>query len=247
MKNLKYYMITLFFCIAATGMAQTKKTVKAFNKVVISPHIEVTLVVGTEESVVIEKNEVANDKVNIEVKGKVLRVYLDDAKEVTKNETIFKNGVKQKVPIYKGTILKITITYKSLEELSVRGEQSTLCKSRLSQEEFKLKIYGESLVTFNDVALDFMETAIYGESTFNIENGIVENQKITAYGEGIINLLKVENKTTRLRAYGEAEFKINASEKIKITAYGDASLEYRGKASIQRGIAIGDVEISQID
>ena len=247
MKNSKHYMIAFFLCIAAIGMSQTKKTVKPFDKVVISPHIEVTLVEGTEESVAIEKNEVANDKVNIEVKGKTLRIYLDDAKEVTKNKTIFKNGMKQKVPIYKGTILTVTITYRSLEELSVRGEQSTLCKSRLSQEEFKLKVYGESQVTFSDVALGFLETTIYGESTFNIEKGIIEDQKITAYGEGVVNLLKVENKTTKLRAYGEAEFKINASEKIKITAYGDARLEYKGTASIQKGIAMGDVDVSQID
>ncbi len=247
MKNLKYHIGTLFLCIAVMGMAQTEKTVPSFNKVVISPHIEAILVEAGEESVIIEKNKISNDKVNMEVKGKTLRIYLDDAKEVTKNKTVIKNGVKQKVPIYKGTILTVTINYKALEELSVRGEQTTLCMSPIEQEKFILKVHGESQVIFNEVTLDHMQTTIYGESLFKIEGGKIKDQKITAYGEGVIDLLAVENRATKLRAYGEAEFKVNASNTIKITAYGDAQLEYKGTASIKKGIAIGDVEISQVD
>lgn len=247
MRKLKHYIAILCLGIVTTGIAQIKQTVKPFNKVVISPHIEAILVEGDEETVTIKENKLSNNIVNIEVKGKTLRVYLDDAKEVTKSKTIVVDDTKRKVPIYKGKVLTILVTYKTLEELSTRGEQSITCESTLTQEEFNLKIYGESQVTLKNIELNNLYATIYGESELTVGKGKTTNQKITAYGEGIINLLGIDNKDTKLRAYGEAEFKINASNQIKITAYGDASLEYKGGASVKKGIAIGDVQISQAD
>jgi hypothetical protein len=246
MNTITYYIVLLCLSVITSGIAQTKD-VKSFNKVVISPHIEAVLVEGDTESVTIKDNKVSNDKVNIEVKGKTLRIYLDDAKETTKTKTVVTNGMKRKVPIYKGKVLTIEITYKTLEMLSTRGEQNITCTSDINQEEFNLKIYGESQVVLKTVALDYLQLTIYGESDFRIDSGTIKEQKITAYGESSVNLFNVDNKTSKLRAYGEAEFKINASNEIKITAYGDASLEHKGNASIRKGIAIGDLDISQVD
>ncbi len=247
MKNLIYYITIAFICIAQIAVSQTKKEVNSFTKVIISPHIEATFIEGDEESVTIEESTEPEDKINIEVKQNTLRVYLDDAKETTKNKTVVKNGVKMKVPIYKGKVLAITVTYKKLEELSIRGEQATLCKSEIDSEAFKLKIYGESQVVFNAVNFQEFDTTIYGESTLEIKKGMIKNQTITAYGEGVIDLLTIDNKTTKLKAYGEAEFKIQSSQRIKFTAYGEAKLYYKGNATIDKGLSIGDVEISRID
>ena len=246
MKTITYYIVLLCLSVITSGIAQTKD-VKPFNKVVISPHIEAVLVEGSTESVTIKDNTISNDKVNIEVKGKTLRVYLDDAKETTKTKTVVINGTKRKVPIYKNKVLTIEITYKTLETLSTRGEQNITCESAIEQEALNLKIYGESQVVLNNVTLDYLQLTIYGESEFSIASGTINEQKITAYGESRVNLFNIENETSKLRAYGEAEFKINASNEIKITAYGDASLEHKGNASIRKGIAIGDVAISQVD
>ena len=45
----------------------------------------------------------------------------------------------------------------------------------------------------------------------------------------------------------EANFQINASEAIRITSYGDARLQYKGKADINKGLNIGDVQITKMD
>ncbi|MBQ4820420.1 head GIN domain-containing protein [Aquimarina sp. MMG016] len=247
MKYLKFYAVIIFIGTAQLVTAQTKKTVNSFEKVIISPHIETTFVKGDEESVTIEQSSVSEDKINIEVKGNVLRVYLDDAKETTKNKTVVKNGIKRKVPIYKGKVLTITVTYKNINNLSLRGEQSTLCKSDIVGNKFKLKIYGESRVVFNKVTLQDFDVSMYGESTLKVKDGTINNQEITAYGEGVIDLMDVDNKTSRLKAFGETEFKINASDHIKLTAFGEAVLRYKGNPTIKKGLNIGDVEISQID
>jgi len=247
MKNLKYSLVLLLVCMSLVTLAQTKKPVESFNKVIISPHIETTFIQGDEESVTILESSEPEDKINIEVKGGTLRVYLDDAKETTKNESITKDGMKMKVPIYKGKVLTILVTYKDINALSLRGEQRTLCKSLIDEKKFILNIYGESQVTFNHVNFDTFNVDIYGESELIIKKGTTVKQNITAYGAGIINLVGVDNKSSKLKAYGEAVFKIQASKSIKFTAYGEATLRYKGDAEVNKGLSFGDYEIRRID
>ncbi|WP_296380907.1 head GIN domain-containing protein [Winogradskyella sp.] len=246
MKNLKCITIVVLVLFGQTLLAQTKKIVEPFNKVIISPHIETTFVQGDEESVTILANTLSDDIVNIEVKGETLRVYLDDAKETTKHKKVIIDGVKRKVPIYKNKVLTIVVTYKNIDELSLRGEQRTVCESLINVKEFRLKIYGESQVTFNAVNFKEFDADIYGESRLTVKEGNINNQKITAYGEGDINLVEVSNKASKLKAYGEAKFTVNASERIKFTAYGEAELYYKGTAEVDRGLSIGDSKVNRI-
>jgi len=229
MKNLKHITIIALVLISQTLLAQTKTAVTSFNKVIISPHIETTFVEGDEESVTIIDSTEPEDKINIEVKGNTLRVYLDDAKESTKSEKIEKNGRKMNVPIYKGKVLTIIVTYKNIDDLSLRGEQRTVFESLIDVEDFELKIYGESVVLFNAVNFKEFDADIYGESQLTIKEGVIDDQKITAYGECEINIVAVDNKTSKLKAYGEAKFTVNASKRIKFTAYGEAELYYKGQ------------------
>ncbi len=100
---------------------------------------------------------------------------------------------------------------------------------------------------FNEVNFKELDAAVYGESELTIEKGIVDNQNITVYGESVINLVEVKNKTSKLKAYGEAEFIVQASERIKFTAYGEAKLRYKGTANVDKGLSFGDSEIIRID
>lgn len=247
MKSLKQILIIALICTSQIMLAQTKTDVSSFTKVIISPHIETTFVQGDEESVTILDNILSDDKVNIEVNNGTLRVYLDDAKLTTKQKKVVKDGMKMKVPIYKGKVLTIKVTYKHIDNLSLRGEERTVCESLIDVEKFKLKIYGESEVTFNDVNFKEFDVDIYGESQLTIKNGTTENQHITAFGEGEINLVQVDNKTSKLKAYGEAEFKVNVSQHIKFTAYGEAELYYKGTAQVNQGLSFGDSQINKID
>jgi len=246
MKNLKILLIAVLVSMSQMILAQNKVEVESFNKVIISPHIETTFIQGTEESVTIIDSKEPEDKINIEVNGKTLRVYLDGAKEITKRKKVVENGYKQKLPIYKGRVLTIVVTYKAIDELSLRGEQITLCKSPINVDAFKLKIYGESQVIFNNISIKSLDVDIYGESMLYIKKGQTDYQKITAYGEGEINFVEVNNKISKLKAFGEAEFKVNASERIKFTAYGEAQLYYKGNAEVNKGLNIGASRIERI-
>ncbi|MCH9660865.1 MAG: DUF2807 domain-containing protein [Bacteroidetes bacterium] len=224
-------------------LAQRTVNVESFNKVIISPHIEVTFVEGITESILVENSQVADDKLNIEVAGKTLRVYLEGTKNIPKNKKEYVNGHKIKRPLYKGTQATVTITYVSINEASLRGEERISFQSRFDQEKLRLKIYGESRISFSEVKLDEMHTTIYGESILKMKAGTITKQKIVAYGESKVDMEEISNKETTVTAYGEAEFVLNASDKIKVTAFGEAVIGYKGSPIIKKGINIGDVQI----
>ncbi|WP_026449600.1 head GIN domain-containing protein [Aequorivita capsosiphonis] len=240
------FLTTLTFLCIETVFGQNIRPVEHFDKVIISPHIQVTLVQGSKETVTIEDNKVSNDKLNIEVNGKTLRIYLKDAKEVTKDTTLTENGMKMKRSIYKGTIVTATMTYKTLNDISVRGEETLVCNSLLKGNNFNLKIYGESHIYLNEVNLKKLQATIYGESVLEIKSGTIQNQKFTAYDESKVEALAIDSEETKITAYGEAEFKINASKKIRITSYGEASLQYSGDAEINKGLNVGGLKIRKI-
>ncbi|MGV8878068.1 MAG: head GIN domain-containing protein [Sphingobacteriaceae bacterium] len=247
MQNPKCYLLIIIIFLVKSSVAQNTTAVSHFDKVIVSPHIQVTFVEGAEESVTVESTSVNKEKINMEVNNNTLRVYLDGAKEVTKNEKSDDKGHNEKNPIYNGTVVKATITYKTLNTLSLRGGEIHICKSLLKGSKFKLQIYGESQVSLNEVNLQELQATIYGESTLAFKAGSVKDQKYTVYGESKINSLNIPGTTAKIVAYGAADFRVNVSDEIKITAFGNATLSYKGDPQISKGIQVGDLKINKID
>ena len=242
---LKNALVIFVLLRLSTPMSSQNRTltVKDFEKVIVSPHIQVTFKEGDEASIIIEENKLPSEVLNVEVKSKTLHLYLDRAKISSPTKKVKKDGWMQKVPIYKGTIVKATVIYKKVKSFALRGEQKFEFKSLIKQEKLRLKIYGESKVTFNNLILDYFKVAIYGESYLKINNGTIDEQKFTAYGESKINTFQSNNATTRLTAYGSGSYRFNVSKKLKVTSFGASKVVYKGNATLTKGIVIGDTEI----
>ena len=240
--------IVLLFLVATFNVEAQEKTypVQSFEKIIVSPHIEVNLVQGEKESVKIENAKVSFDKINIAVEGKALRIYLDGAKTVTKSEKYQNDDWTGKRSIYDGTMMTATITYKTLKALSIRGEEIVKALSPMNQDKLKLSIYGESKVYFNSLTTKELTVSIYGESYLEIESGSVDRQVYRAYGESEVNTSEMDNKSTKITAYGESNFRVNVSDRLKVTCYGESSINYKGEAAVDKGIVIGEAEIRKI-
>ncbi len=222
------------------------RTVKSFEKVIVSPHIEVAFEEGGLEQVTIEDADIPLEKIKIEVNGKTLRIYLEDAKFLTKNRKYKSEYGKTKRPIYQGTEATVLVHYKTLKRLSVRGEQQITLNSPIVQQKFRLVLYGESEVIFSKVAVNKLRTTIYGESKLEVKSGTIAKQKYLAYGESRVNTLGASNDITRITAYGESDFKVNVRDKIKLSAFGEALVRYEGSPNINRGIVIGKARIKRL-
>ncbi|SRR5579871_1023053 len=232
----------IFMCTAA--FAQTKISVRHFEKIIVSPHIQVTFVEGNEENVVIEKCSAPIDKIHIEVNGKTLRVYLEGAKEITKNED---DGYTGRRAIYHGTVVAATINYKALQALSIRGDETQVCQSLLAGKKFRLKMYGNPHVFLNEVNLGKLKASVYGDGELNIKTGSIGHQKYTSYGESRINTVAIDNHTTKITAFGKASFRLHVSDAIRIVSFGEASVAYEGDPTINKWFHFGEMQISKID
>ena len=241
----------LFMCfilLTLHGYSQMKEySVDRFNKVIVSPHISVTFVKGDSESVTIHSSTEPLDIMNVEVSGKTLHLYLDNAKTTTKQEKVEMDGWSGKRSIYQGTVVEATVTYQVLDELSLRGEERFECKSPIDQSKFVLTIYGESEVLLEEVKLETMNTNVYGDSEMKISSGSIGRQKITAYGETRINTEDVSTMETKITVYGEGIYRIAVEERLKVTAFGEATVEYIGSPDIDKGIILGEASIRKIN
>jgi hypothetical protein len=246
MQSFKTILSAFILLITVTATAQTK-TVDHFTKVNVSPYIQMTFVQGDEESVTINDIAVDKNKLHVEVNDKTLRIYLEGAKDISKNEKDYSDDDVEMHSLYRNTSVVATVTYKTLDALSVRGEEEHVCKSAIDGKKFTLKIYGESEVTFNELNLQELHATLYGEGSVKIKSGSVKEQDYTCYGEGRVNSLAVTGVTGRVTAYGDADIKINVSDRIKITSFGDAQIHYKGDPEVVKGLHIGDLLVDRMD
>ena len=247
MQPLKQFAAFVLLFSITFNLAAQVKTVDHFDKVIVSPYIQVTFVEGNEESVTIDNIQVSPEKLHIEVNDNTLHIYLDGTKDIPKNEKTSYDGYKESHALYNNTSVVATVTYKTLHELSLRGEEEQLCKSAIKGDEFILNVYGESTITFNELNLQKLFATLYGEGVLNVKAGSVDEQRYICYGEGKINTLAITGSSSRITAYGEADFNLNVADQIKITAYGEARLYYKGNPDIKKGLHFGELTVEKID
>ena len=173
MKKIVFVILAVTFAIGNIHSQEKTFNVKSFDKLIVSPHIELNLVEGEEENVVVDNAKVPLEKINVEVEGRTLRLYLEGAKVVTKSERISNDNWRGSKPLYNGTMATITVTYRKLENLSVRGEEIVRCKNLFNADDFKMSLYGEAKVYFDEVSIDELTVAIYGSSYLEIGGGNV--------------------------------------------------------------------------
>lgn len=239
-------LITLFYFIG--NNAQEKINIDTdFDKIIVSPHIEAVLIKGDKSSIEIEDITVPIEKFKYELKNNVLQVYLEGAKTYTKNKKVVYHNSTRKVPLYKNKVAKVIITYTNVETFSLRGEEKITIKGPVDQNKCKLRIYGKSEVEVNSIDVNDLRITIFGDGYLNMKKGNVEKQKITAYGASKVMVSNVKTEQTKITTYGDGVFQLNASEKIKVTSFGEATVLYKGNAELKKGIVIGEATIRKID
>jgi hypothetical protein len=240
-------LIAGMLACTTTARAQTIP-VDRFDKVIISPYIQATFVQGDQETVTINGIIVDSSKLHVEVSHGTLRLYLDGAKDIPKNQQEYRNdGNWQNHHLYPNHAVIATITYKKLNTISLRGEETFLCQSPLSARRFTLRVYGDSKVIFTEAHIAKMHTTIYGDGSVELRSGEVIKQVYTSYGDGKVNTTAVTGHSARMTSFGQSEFRVNVSDRIKITSFGEAKVRYMGNPAIVKGIHIGGVDVQKLD
>lgn len=236
----------LFFSFKNNTVEAPKTiTVDHFDKVVVSPHIQAVFKKGEQESVIIEELTISSDKMNIEVEGKVLKVFLHKSEaEVNMDDDQSINWEENS--IYKGTIAKIVITYKELGKLALVGEEEFTFLDKIQQQDAKLKLIGKTKIFIKEAEIQNLDITSFGKNYLEVSSGIVPYQSITAFGEDQLDLFNVKNEITDIKSFGNGKLKLNVSKKLNVTGMGNTHIMYKGGAKVSKGIMLGKSKIEQL-
>jgi len=247
MKILKSTLSLIAFFALVVSVAQAQeisRDLKTFNKIIVSPKINLILEQGDHENIRLTYSNVDSDKINIIVQGNTLRVYLDEAK-VT--EKMYRTSDNQKVSIYRDATVTAYVTYKELEHLEIRGNSELTCNGPIKAERFTLKAYGENDINLASVKTEYMKTSLYGDNDLKIKTGKAEYQKYKLFGENKIDTQEMKSFSATATIFGESILKLNTQDNLKVNAFGESEVSYNGNASVNRGLVFGKTQITKLN
>ncbi len=240
-------LLSVLFLVLAFQFSiaqEIARDLKSFNKVIVSPKVNLILEKGNQEGIRLVYSNVSPDKINIRVKGNTLRIYLDDAKVTEKNEWISPN---QKRSIYHEAWITAYVTYKEIEHLEIRGNQELTCNGPINASRFTLKAYGENEIRLSSVKADYLRTSLYGENDLKIRGGKAEFQKYKLFGENRIDTQELKSYSTTTNIYGESRIKLSTQDNLRINAFGESQISYYGNANVNKGLIFGKTQINRLN
>ena len=228
----------------AQEATEITRKVQPFTRVIASPRVNLILKEGDEESVRLVYHRVDAEKINIEVRGKTLRLFLDDARVTEKLHRVSR---WEKRSVYEDVSVTAYVTYRQLKHIEVRGRQELTVLSPIHAEKFKLKAYGQNEITFASLKVGYLKTHLFGENKLTVSGGRVDYQKYKLFGENRINTEELKSYTTVATIYGESKVRLNIQDQLRVNSFGESQVSYNGDADVSRGLIFGRTEIRKLN
>jgi hypothetical protein len=236
MRNLAIMVAALF--IAGTAYSQRfERKLRSFDKIVVSPKINLVLVPGEKESIRIDYSGVEEEKIIIDQKGRKLHVYLEDAKILDIGER--KDDMFDRRERYRRATVTAYVTFKHLTLIETRGEGNVYCDGTITTKKLKIRAYGATEVRLAYVDATTVKARLYGENTMTILQGDAGHLSYKMYGVNKIDTRGLRSVTSSTTIYGEGRINLNTTEEVHVTSFGEPSLYVTGDPVISKGIVIG--------
>jgi len=241
----KLVVFALFVLGSGVAMAQEiNQDLKSFNKIVVSPKVNLILEKGDKESLRLTYSDVEAEKINIKVKGNTLSIYLDDARVTEKTERVSQH---ERRGIYRDVSVTAYVTYVDLKSLEIRGDQELTCNGPIDTKKFKLKAYGENEIRFASLKTETFKTTMYGRNDLKIKAGETDYQKYRLFGENKIDTQALSSHDATTNIYGESKVKLTTQGELRVTSFGESEVTYSGNAQISRGLILGKTSIEKLN
>lgn len=243
-------MKKLLLLLIASGISgllagQTiERNLKPFSRIVASPRVHVILSKGEQEFIRLVYHNVAEDKINIDLNRRTLRIYLDRARKIEPMKP-GENQYGNRERLYEDASITAYITYKSLEMLEIRGEQELTCNDPIESDHFTLRAYGENEIRLASLTTEYFKARLYGENMLRIRDGRTFEQAYSLYGENKIDNRNFRSDYITTRIFGEGSLKINSTEEVRINAIGEPDIVVDGGAHVYRGVVLGKAYIRE--
>lgn len=230
---MKALLTFIFAAIAfSTAFAQSDNQInqdlKPFNKIVVSPKVDLVLIPGDEESIRLDYSGVRPENIAIKQKGKRVHIYLLGGKIVERHRFA-------QVTAY--------VTFKSLNLIEIRGEGNVVCDGKISSKKLKVRAMGENDIRLAHIETKTLKARLYGENILRISEGEAGHLSYKMYGENKINTRGLTSVTSSATIYGEGRVSLHTSEELRVNSFGEPSLYVSGSPLISKGIMLGHANI----
>ena len=187
------------------------RDVSGFHGIEVGGAFEVILIKANKEKVVLEMDDNLLPYVSTKVFGGILEI--DNKKD-------FRNP----------TELKVTIYYKSIDEIDLSGAASIYSEDIIKTESLEVEASGASDIELKlDVA--FLEADFSGASKVEF-SGRAESVEVEASGATVYRAIDLETESCEIDASGASVARIWVTEELSLEASGASSVRYKGSPSI---------------
>lgn len=200
---------------------ETRKAIN-FHAIDIGGAFEIELIKSNEEKVILETDDNIMPHIRVSVSGGELEV--DNTEDINNP-----------------TELKVTIYYKSLDEVDISGAASLYSADVLESSHLELDCSGASEITLK-LKVDIMEVDCSGASKLELE-GKANTVEMDLSGASVIRAYGLEINNLELEASGAAVVKVLVLDKLSIDASGASSVRYKGSPSIDLHDASGAASV----
>ena len=229
--------------------AQTlTKDLPRFDRVAVSPLITLVLEPGDQERVRLEYSGVAPEKINYEVQGKTLRIYLDDARYTNQERKHRRDEPEFRRPVYDRNVhVTAYVTYKQLRSIEKRGEENVTCKGTLAAKKCTVRLFGEIDAELESVTARRFKAALFGENSLRIASGKAARQRYRSFGENTVDTRNMAGSITSTSTFGDSHLLLNASDEMRVTTFGESDVRFTGGGQLSKRLVFGEASIGKID
>jgi len=187
------------------------RNVSGFHGIDVGGAFEVILIKANKEKVVLEIDDNLMPYVTTKVFAGILEID---------NKRDFRNP----------TELKVTIYYKSIDEIDLSGAASIYSDDVLKTESLEIEASGASDIELK-LDLVFLEADFSGASKIEF-SGRAKSVEVETSGATVYRAIDLETERCELDASGAAVARIWVTEELSLEASGASSIKYKGSPSI---------------
>jgi hypothetical protein len=208
--------------VKGSGTKATEtRTLSQFSKVELEGAMDVFVSQGTNESVRIEADDNILKLITTEIKNGEL--------ELSTSESIS--------PV---TPIKVWVTTRSLEGLSIAGSGTIVTETPVTAEKFATSIAGSGDIHAN-VNAQTVDASIAGSGDV-VLTGTAKLTSVSVAGSGDVRAIDLATQTATVDIAGSGNCEIDATEQITGNIMGSGSIYYKGEPKVSRSImGSGDI------
>jgi hypothetical protein len=199
----------LLLSLSQVISAQQKREVSGFDKIsyAISGKLEITQ--GSKEELLLVGDADDLAKITTRVEGNELKIYTKD------NNTRLGE-------------VKVMVTVKNLNGLSVAGSGEVEFKSDLNTGDFSLELSGSSNITCPTILAKGVKINLAGSGDIKMGGKLEKGLKISIAGSGDIDCSNLEAKEVQVDIAGSGNTRVWATDKLETNIVGSGSVYYKG-------------------